>query len=102
MFEKGDRNSEYEYRWLLRPWPLVSDEMNEKEKIGSILSTLSVSHGEGKFKIYIGMSAGVGKSFRMLQEAHNMCRNGVDVKIGYIETHNRKETQALIRWPSVH
>ena len=50
----------------------------------------------GKFKIYIGMSAGVGKTFRMLQEAHTLLRNGVDVKIGYIETHNRKETHDLL------
>jgi two-component system, OmpR family, sensor histidine kinase KdpD len=50
----------------------------------------------GKFKIYIGMSAGVGKTFRMLQEAHALLRNGVDLKIGYIETHNRKETQLLL------
>lgn len=46
----------------------------------------------GKFKIYIGMSAGVGKTYRMLQEAQTLLRNGVDVKIGYIETHNRSET----------
>jgi two-component system sensor histidine kinase KdpD len=50
----------------------------------------------GKFKIYIGMSAGVGKTYRMLQEAHSLLRNGVDVKIGYIETHNRPETHALL------
>lgn len=50
----------------------------------------------GKFKIYIGMSAGVGKSYRMLQEAHALLRNGVDVKIGYVETHGRKETEALL------
>jgi two-component system, OmpR family, sensor histidine kinase KdpD len=50
----------------------------------------------GKFKIYIGMSAGVGKSYRMLQEAHSLLKNGIDIKIGYIETHRRKETQALI------
>lgn len=50
----------------------------------------------GKFKIYIGMSAGVGKTYRMLQEAAALLRNGIDVKIGYIETHNRKETQDLI------
>lgn len=50
----------------------------------------------GKFKIYIGMSAGVGKTYRMLQEAHALLQKGVDVKIGYIETHMRKETQALI------
>jgi two-component system sensor histidine kinase KdpD len=50
----------------------------------------------GKFKIYIGMSAGVGKTYRMLQEAHTLLRNGIDVKIGFIETHNRKETHALL------
>lgn len=51
---------------------------------------------KGKLKIYIGMSAGVGKSYRMLQEAHNLLRSGVNVKIGYIETHKRRETEALI------
>lgn len=50
----------------------------------------------GKFKIYIGMSAGVGKTYRMLQEAHALLRTGIDVKIGYIETHQRKETHELL------
>ena len=50
----------------------------------------------GKFKIYIGMSAGVGKTYRMLQEAQTLLRNGVDVKIGFIETHGRKETHDLL------
>jgi two-component system sensor histidine kinase KdpD len=49
----------------------------------------------GKLKIYIGMSAGVGKSYRMLQETHELLRNGINVKVGYIETHGRKETVAL-------
>jgi two-component system sensor histidine kinase KdpD len=51
---------------------------------------------KGKFKIYLGMSAGVGKSYRMLQEARTLINNGIDVKIGYIETHQRKETQELV------
>jgi two-component system sensor histidine kinase KdpD len=50
----------------------------------------------GKLKIYIGMSAGVGKSYRMLQEAHALLRNGIGIQIGYIETHNRAETHALL------
>jgi len=50
----------------------------------------------GKLKIYIGMSAGVGKSYRMLQEAHALQRNGINIQIGYIETHNRAETHALL------
>lgn len=50
---------------------------------------------KGKLKIYLGMSAGVGKSYRMLQEAHSLLQSNVNIKIGYIETHNRKDTQAL-------
>ncbi|MEO6914660.1 MAG: sensor protein KdpD [Chitinophagaceae bacterium] len=50
---------------------------------------------KGKLKIYIGMSAGVGKTYRMLQEAHQLLRDGVNVTIGYIETHGRVETAAL-------
>ncbi|MBO9572553.1 MAG: sensor protein KdpD, partial [Chitinophagaceae bacterium] len=41
---------------------------------------------KGKLKIYIGMSAGVGKTYRMLQEAHQLLIDGVNVKIGYVET----------------
>ncbi len=51
---------------------------------------------KGKFKVYIGMSAGVGKTFRMLQEAHTLLKKDIDVKIGYIETHFRKETHELL------
>ncbi len=51
----------------------------------------------GKFKIYIGMSAGVGKTYRMLQEAQTLLRNGVDIKIGYVETHGRKETEMQLQ-----
>ncbi len=50
----------------------------------------------GKFKAYIGMCAGVGKSYRMLQEAHELQKNKIDVKIGYIETHKRVETENLV------
>ena len=50
----------------------------------------------GKFKIYIGMSAGVGKTYRMLQEAHALLQNGINVQIGFIEAHGRKETTALL------
>ncbi len=50
----------------------------------------------GKLKIYIGMSAGVGKTYRMLKEAHALLKNGIEVKIGYIETHFRAETHALL------
>src|SRR5882724_2921035 len=70
--------------------------MPEQEKnIEHFLNLIRQSR-RGKFKIYIGMSAGVGKTFRMLQEARTLLRNGVDVKVGYIETHNRQETHDLL------
>ena len=50
----------------------------------------------GRFKIYIGMIAGVGKTFRMLQEAHDMLENGIDVQIGYVETHGRAGTESML------
>lgn len=50
----------------------------------------------GKLKIYIGSAAGVGKTYRMLQEAHDLRRRNIDVVVGFIETHGRAETAALI------
>src|ERR1700682_2288924 len=70
--------------------------MPDQEKHTAQFIDLIRKSRRGKFKIYIGMSAGVGKTFRMLQEAHSLLRNGVDVKIGYIETHGREETHTLL------
>lgn len=69
---------------------------SEKENNVKHFLDLIQKSRKGKFKVYIGMSAGVGKTFRMLQEAHTLLRNGIDVKIGFIETHNRKETHDLL------
>jgi two-component system sensor histidine kinase KdpD len=46
----------------------------------------------GKLKIYIGHAAGVGKTYQMLEDAHALKKQGVDVVAGFIETHGRKET----------
>ena len=69
--------------------------MDEKNSAQDFLNLIKKSR-RGKFKIYIGMSAGVGKTYRMLQEAHALLTSGIDVTIGYIETHQRKETHALL------
>ncbi len=50
----------------------------------------------GKLKIYLGHAAGVGKTYAMLEEAHRLKKAGVDVVIGWVETHGRKETEALL------
>ncbi|WP_312322798.1 sensor protein KdpD [Soonwooa sp.] len=70
--------------------------MEETRKSAEEFLDLIKKSRRGKFKIYIGMSAGVGKTYRMLQEAHSLLTNNIDVKIAYIETHNRKETHALL------
>jgi two-component system sensor histidine kinase KdpD len=70
--------------------------MEEREKSVQYFLNLIRKSKRGRFKIYIGMSAGVGKTYRMLQEAHSLLRNHVDVKIGYVETHQRAETDALV------
>jgi two-component system sensor histidine kinase KdpD len=54
------------------------------------------SRERGKLKVYIGSAAGVGKTYRMLQEAHDLRRRGIDVVVGFVETHGRAETASQI------
>src|ERR1700745_204182 len=70
--------------------------MPDREQTAEHFLDLIKKSRRGKFKIYIGMSAGVGKTYRMLQEAHAIVKNGIDLQVGYIETHGRKETHALL------
>lgn len=51
---------------------------------------------QGRLKVFLGPAAGVGKTYRMLQEAHQLQQRGVDVVIGVIDTHGRPETAALM------
>jgi two-component system sensor histidine kinase KdpD len=50
----------------------------------------------GRLKLYLGFAAGVGKTYKMLEEAHALKGRGVDVVLGFVETHSRAETAALI------
>src|SRR5690349_15823491 len=50
----------------------------------------------GKLKIFFGATAGVGKTYAMLEAAHELARRGVDIVVGWAETHGRKETEALL------
>jgi two-component system sensor histidine kinase KdpD len=51
---------------------------------------------KGRLKIYIGAAAGVGKTYKMLEEAHQLRAKGVDVVVGLVETHRRAETVAKV------
>jgi two-component system sensor histidine kinase KdpD len=59
-------------------------------------TTSSAHNGErGRYTIFLGMAAGVGKTFRALVEAHSRLEAGEDVVIGYLETHGRADTERL-------
>jgi two-component system sensor histidine kinase KdpD len=55
-------------------------------------STVIHAAKRGKHKIFIGMSPGVGKTYRMLEEGHRLRQEGMDVVVGLLETHSRQET----------
>jgi two-component system, OmpR family, sensor histidine kinase KdpD len=52
--------------------------------------------GKGKLKVFLGMAAGVGKTYDMLSAAQELRARGVDVVAGLVETHGRRETEALL------
>ena len=62
----------------------------------SFLRAASREEKRGRLKIYLGMAAGVGKTYRMLLDAHAMRTRGIDIVVGFIETHGREETAAQI------
>ncbi|HEX2754655.1 MAG TPA: hypothetical protein VHM48_04290 [Candidatus Limnocylindrales bacterium] len=52
--------------------------------------------GRGRLRIYLGMAPGVGKTYRMLEEAHRRVERGTDLVVGYVESHGRPLTAALL------
>lgn len=63
-----------------------------------LLKELQAEEGRrqrGRLKVFLGASAGVGKTYAMLSEAHEQKERGVETVIGYVETHGRKETEQL-------
>jgi two-component system sensor histidine kinase KdpD len=72
--------------------------MPGNEPVGAVeFLTLVKQRERGRLKVYIGSSAGTGKTYRMLNEAHDLKRRGIDVVVGVVETHGRAETAAQIR-----
>jgi two-component system sensor histidine kinase KdpD len=55
-----------------------------------------LEHARGKLKVFLGYAAGVGKTYAMLEAAHQRRREGEDVVVGFVETHGRAETDALL------
>lgn len=72
---------------------------DERPNPDALLAAIQKDEAEkkrGKFKIFLGMAAGVGKTYAMLRAGQRAQREGIDVVVGYVETHGRKETEALL------
>lgn len=74
------------------PAPTPADQTSREQE----LLALVPRPARGRLKVYLGSAAGVGKTYRMLQEAQDLRRRGVDVVIAVVETHARRETVAQL------
>jgi two-component system sensor histidine kinase KdpD len=78
----------------------MADQRREKQQRPSPEALLEAARREerhtGRLKIFVGAAPGVGKTYEMLQNARAKKRDGVDVVTGVVETHGRKETEALL------
>jgi two-component system, OmpR family, sensor histidine kinase KdpD len=75
---------------------MAEDNRPDPDALLAAIQKSEAATKRGKFKVFLGMAAGVGKTYAMLRAAQRAMREGVDVVVGYIETHGRKETEALL------
>ena len=73
---------------------------NERPDPDALLRSVNAEAAKrerGRLKIFFGMAPGVGKTFAMLESAQRLREQGVDVVVGWVETHGRADTAALVR-----
>jgi two-component system sensor histidine kinase KdpD len=75
---------------------MAEDSRPDPDALLAAIQKSEAATKRGKFKVFLGMAAGVGKTYSMLRAAQRALREGVDVVVGYVETHGRKETEALL------
>lgn len=69
--------------------------MNIEDPLANMRSTISAAK-RGRLKVFLGMAAGVGKTYSMLSEAQELTARGEEVVVGYVEPHGREETESLL------
>lgn len=74
-----------------------SEERQDPEKILNAIKREENQSNKGCLKIFIGMAAGIGKTYAMLEEAKKLQHGGVDVVVGIVDTHGRNETALLLQ-----
>ncbi len=75
----------------------MNDERPDPDQLLDKIKEEEIRAARGKLKIFFGASAGVGKTYTMLSAARQQAQLGIDVVIGVVETHGRKETEALLQ-----
>lgn len=72
------------------------DDRKDPEKLLERVQAEELQKTRGKFKIYLGAAPGVGKTYTMLQDAREKFKQGIDVVVGVVESHGRKDILALM------
>jgi len=75
--------------------PLTGDNRPDADLLLSAVNKTETAR-RGKLRIFFGMAAGVGKTYAMLRTAHRMKNDGIDVVVGFVETHGRRQTETLL------
>ncbi len=75
---------------------MAEDNRPDPDALLAAIQKTEAAARRGRLKVFLGMAAGVGKTYAMLRAGQRQLREGRDVVIGYIETHGRKETEALV------
>jgi two-component system sensor histidine kinase KdpD len=75
---------------------MMDDQRPDPDALLAAIQKAEASEIRGRLKVFLGMAAGVGKTYAMLDAARQRKAEGVDVVIGYVETHRRAETEALV------
>lgn len=74
----------------------MSDERPNPDALLTAIQREEAANRRGRLKVFLGMCPGVGKTYAMLESAHREFKAGRDVVAGYVETHHRQETDALV------
>ena len=69
---------------------------DRRSDLPAVTAMAQTTPRRGRLKVFLGYAAGVGKTYQMLSEAHRAVREGVDLVVGYVEAHGRRDTIALV------
>ena len=84
-------------KYFIDGCPLMDDSRQSPEQFLKRIQAEELQKKRGKFKIYLGSAPGVGKTYTMLQDAQEKLKQGVDVVVGVVESHGRKDIENLMQ-----